>query len=69
MSNNNQKQKPLSIALYDFKQGLINYISDAGIPPSIVELVLKDIYNQVKDAAQRELQQDMVEYQEQESQK
>lgn len=57
------KQMPISIVIKNFKEGLITYIQNSGITPSIAELVLKDIYNQVAEAAYQEFQNDYKNYQ------
>lgn len=59
------QQIPISIVIKNFKDGLITYIENSGITPSIAELVLKDIYNQVAEAAYQELQNDYKAYQQQ----
>ena len=59
------KQIPISIVIKNFKEGLITYIQNSGITPSIAELVLKDIYNQIAEAAYQEFQNDYKEYQQQ----
>ena len=58
----NNKQIPISIVIKNFKDGLIEYIQNSGITPSIAELVLKDIYNQVAEAAYQEFQNDYKNY-------
>lgn len=60
---NNNQQIPISIVIKNFKDGLITYIENSGITPSIAELVLKDIYNQVAEAAYQEFQNDYKNYQ------
>ena len=60
-----EQQIPISIVIKNFKEGLITYIQNSGITPSIAELVLKDIYNQVAEAAYQEFQNDYKEYQQQ----
>ena len=60
---NNNQQIPVSIVIKNFKDGLITYIENSGITPSIAELVLKDIYNQVAEAAYQEFQNDYKNYQ------
>lgn len=59
----NNQQIPISILINNFKEGLITYIQNSGITPSIAELVLKDIYNQVAEAAYQEFQNDYKNYQ------
>lgn len=58
-----EQQIPISIVIKNFKEGLITYIQNSGITPSIAELVLKDIYNQVAEAAYQEFQNDYKNYQ------
>lgn len=58
-----EQQIPISIVIKNFKEGLITYIQNSGITPSIAELVLKDIYNQVAEAAYQEFQTDYKNYQ------
>ena len=60
---NNNQQIPISMVIKNFKDGLITYIENSGITPSIAELVLKDIYNQVAEAAYQEFQNDYKNYQ------
>lgn len=57
------KQKPISIIINDFKQDLMNYISNAGLPPAVIEPIVKDIYQQIVEISKQELERDMVEYQ------
>lgn len=57
------KEMPISIVIQNFKEGLVTYIQNSGITPSIVELVLKDVYNQVAEAAYQEFQNDYKNYQ------
>ncbi len=59
----NNQQIPISILINNFKEGLITYIQNSGITPSIAELVLKDVYNQVAEAAYQEFQNDYKTYQ------
>lgn len=58
-----EQQIPISIVIKNFKEGLITYIQNSGITPSIAELVLKDVYNQVAEAAYQEFQNDYKNYQ------
>lgn len=57
------EQKPISIVINDFKQDLMNYISNAGLPPAIIEPIVKDIYQQIVEISKQELERDMIEYQ------
>ena len=59
------QQTPISIVIKNFKDGLITYIENSKVTPSIAELVLKDIYNQEAEAAYQEFQNDYKAYQQQ----
>lgn len=59
----NNNQKPISMMINDFKQNLMNYISNAGLPPAIIEPIVKDIYQQIVEISKQELERDIVEYQ------
>lgn len=59
----NNNHKPISIMINDFKQDLMNYISNAGLPPAVIEPIVKDIYQQIVEISKQELERDMVEYQ------
>lgn len=59
------QRTPISIVIKNFKDGLITYIENSKVTPSIAELVLKDIYNQVAEAAYQEFQNDYKTYQQQ----
>lgn len=59
----NNNQKPISMIINDFKQDLMNYISNAGLPPAIIEPIVKDIYQQIVEISKQELERDMIEYQ------
>lgn len=59
----NNNQKPISMMINDFKQDLMNYISNAGLPPAIIEPIVKDIYQQIVEISKQELERDMIEYQ------
>ena len=56
-------QKPLSVARYEFIQQLTNLINGANVPFFVIESVLKDMYVDVKALAQKQLETDMGRYQ------
>lgn len=59
----NNNQKPISIMIDDFKQSLMNCVSSAGLPPAIIEPIVKDIYQQIIEISKQELERDVIEYQ------
>ena len=58
----NNMQKPLSVARYEFIQQLTNLINGANIPFFVIEAVLKDMYIDVKSLAQKQLESDIGRY-------
>jgi hypothetical protein len=45
---NNTINKPLSMVLQESKENLIKVINGLNLHPSILELLIKDIYNEVR---------------------
>ena len=45
--NNNQIQKPISILIEETKQSLLHICNESNLHPSILELIVKDLYNEV----------------------
>ena len=54
--------KPISIILDDAKQSLINTINSLQLHPSLLELIIKELYSQVKFQAEKQLELDKIEY-------
>lgn len=55
-----KKQRPLILEIEDAKQEIINVVNKAiqrGLPCYIVDMILSDIYAQVKSGAKNELAQ------------
>ena len=50
-------EKPISLKISDLKEGLIETINEAQLPPSIVAMVLSQIIEQVNIQSQIELEQ------------
>lgn len=57
-------QKPVTVARQEFIQDLTSIINNSGLPPFIIEPILKDMYRDVMVAAQRQLEHDMKAYHE-----
>lgn len=56
-------QKPITVARNDFINGMTTLINESGLPPFIIEPILKDMLHDVKLMAQRQLENDTNEYQ------
>lgn len=57
-------ERPLSVAREDFVEDLVKLINDSGLPMFVVLDVLKGAEVEVKDAAQRQYEQDKKAYEE-----
>ena len=55
-------EKKLSVTLEEFKQSLANDIQDSGLPIVIVDLVLKDLYNEIHNLATEFTMKEIKEY-------
>lgn len=58
------ENKPITIIYEDFKNALKDLINNSGLPPFILEPILRDTYNKVKMAEQQQLENDRKNYQE-----
>ena len=59
---NENINKPITIVRAEFISNLANLINTSGLPPFIVEPILKDVYIEVKNAAQKQYEMDVVKY-------
>ena len=46
----------------EFKQEMANLINGSNLPPFVIELVLKDYYNEIHSLVQRQYQIDRAQY-------
>lgn len=56
--------KPANILVEETKEELVKVINESGLPPFLVEPILKDIYNQVTVLKQKELEESKKSYEE-----
>ena len=61
----NELTKPASIVYEEFRQELVNMVNNSGLPAFIIELVLRDLYEAVKDAANNQYKSDKAMFEEQ----
>lgn len=59
----NEIQKPITVARAEFISSLTSLINNSGMPPFIIEPILKDMLNDVRIMSQRQLEQDTKRYQ------
>ena len=55
--------KPVTVARAEFVSNLTDLIYGSGLPAFIIEPILKDFLNDVRAIAQRQLEQDTIQYQ------
>lgn len=55
-------EKKLSVQLEEFKQTLAKHIATSGLPVVVVDLVIKDLYNEIHALAQESTINDINEY-------
>ena len=56
--------KPVNLMLEETKEKLSKIINESGLPAFIVELIIRDIYNQVSFLKQKELEKSKKDYEE-----
>lgn len=61
----NEIQKPITVARAELISNMTSLINNSGIPPFIIEPILRDMLYDVKIMAQRQLENDTKEYQRQ----
>ena len=54
--------KPFSMIYEEFKQKMEDIINNSGLPPSVIESVLKNYLNEVTNIAKNQYQIDKAEY-------
>lgn len=52
-------QVPISVAMNETRKHIIEEINKSGLPPCVLELMIKSIYEEVADLAKRELENDL----------
>lgn len=58
----NEVQKPITVAQAEFVSGMTSLINDSGLPPFIIEPILKDMLYDVRVMAQQQLEHDTQRY-------
>ena len=54
--------KPFSMMYEEFRQKMANLINDSGLPPSVIESVIKNYLNEISNIAKNQYQIDKTEY-------
>lgn len=61
----NNTQKPISVTIQEFKNDIFTIVKNHQLHPSIVEMVMKDMYLEIKNLADNQLKLEEKEYTEQ----
>lgn len=61
-TTNTTINKPISLILEDSKKVIINAINSVGLHPTLLEMILKDIYNEARQNATMQYEREKVEY-------
>lgn len=59
---NDNLNKPITIVRAEFASNLINLINESQLPLFIIEPILRDVYLEVKSGAQKQYEQDVLNY-------
>ena len=54
--------KPANLIMEETKGNIIKIINDSGLPPFLLEPILKDLFNQISILKQQELEKSKQEY-------
>ena len=54
--------KPANLIIEETKENLVKVINESGLPPFLLEPILKDLYNQINILKQQELEQSKKQY-------
>ena len=54
--------KPANLIMEETKENIVKIINESGLPPFLLEPVLKDLYNQISILKQQELEKSKQEY-------
>lgn len=55
--------KPANLIVEETKENIVKIINGSGLPPFLMEPILKDLYNQISILKQQELEKSRQEYQ------
>lgn len=54
--------KPLSVMIKETKDSIVNVVINSGVPMSLMELIVADVYKEIKDTAQLQYHADIINY-------
>ena len=57
--------KPISVAIKETRQGICDVINASGLPISVIELIMSDVYGEVQLIARKQYEYDLKHQEEQ----
>ena len=61
-NTNNTINKPISLIIEESKQTIVNAINSTGLPMTLLEMIVRDLYNEVRQKALYQYESEKVEY-------
>lgn len=61
-TNTNNIEKPISLILEESKRVIIDAVNSTNLHPTLLELIIKDVYNEVRERANYQYEFDKNEY-------
>ena len=61
-NTNNSINKPISLIIEESKQTIVNAINNTGLPMTLLEMVMRDLYNEVRQKALYQYESEKNEY-------
>lgn len=52
--------RPISIAIKETRQGICDVINASGLPISVIELIVSDVYGEVQHISRKQYEQDVL---------
>ena len=62
MENTNTINKPIGLIIEDAKKSIVKTINEVNLHPTLLEMILRDIYNEVNELAKAQYEREKAEY-------
>ena len=62
INNTNTINKPISLIIEDAKKSIISVINEVNLHPTLLEMVLRDVYNEANELAKAQYERERAEY-------
>lgn len=61
-NNTNTINKPIGLIIEDAKKSIVNVINEVNLHPILLEMILRDIYNEANELAKAQYNREKAEY-------